>query len=64
MENIKFLSFKKHGYEFEKLVELFLNVQHLKVQAEEFKNVKSNLIRQKELKTCEICCYYPQIDNK
>ena len=57
VKNIKYLSFKKHGYEFEKLVELFLNVEHLKVQAEEFKNVKSNLVRQKDLKSCEICCY-------
>ena len=64
VKNIKYLSFKKHGYEFEKLVELFLNVEHLKVQAEEFKNVKSNLVRQKDLKSCEICCYYPKIDNK
>ena len=31
VKNIKYLSFKKHGYEFEKLVELFLNVEHLRV---------------------------------
>ena len=45
VSNIRYLSFRKHGYEFEKLVELFLNVQHLKVRAEEFKNVGSDLTR-------------------
>jgi hypothetical protein len=45
VKNIKVLSFKKHGFEFEKLVELFENIEHLKVQTEEFKNVRSNLVR-------------------
>lgn len=45
VKNIKVLSFIKHGFEFEKLVELFENIEHLKVKTEEFKNVKSNLVR-------------------
>ena len=45
VQNIRILSFKKHGFEFEKLVELFENIEVLKVQNEEFKNVCSNLQR-------------------
>ena len=56
------LSFKKHGFEFEKLVELFENIEVLKVQNEEFKNVYSNLIRQKNLRRVEVTCIYPKYD--
>lgn len=31
VKNIRILSFKKHGFEFEKLVELFENIEVLKV---------------------------------
>ena len=36
VKNIKKLSFKKHGYNFEKLVELFHDIETLNVRAEEF----------------------------
>tara|TARA_B110000285_G_scaffold197324_1_gene228902 strand:- start:419 stop:715 length:297 start_codon:yes stop_codon:yes gene_type:complete len=64
VQNIRVLSFKKHGFEFEKLVELFENIEVLKVQNEEFKNVCSNLVRQKNLKRVEITCIYPKYDKK
>lgn len=62
VKNIRVLSFKKHGFEFEKLVELFENIEVLKVQNEEFKNVCSNLLRQKSLKRVEVTCIYPKYD--
>lgn len=40
VKNIKKLSFKKHGYNFEKLVELFYDIETLSVRTEEFLNVK------------------------
>lgn len=54
VQNIKKLSFKKHSFSFEKLVELFEQIEELKIRAEEFCNVKQSLIRQKSLRKVSI----------
>lgn len=45
VQNIKKLSFKKHSFNFEKLVELFEQIEELKIRSEEFMNTKQSLIR-------------------
>ena len=45
VRNIKKLSFKKQGFNFEKLVELFQDIEHLEVHAQEFQNLKQSLQR-------------------
>ena len=61
VSNIKVLSFKKHSFMFEKLVELYEEIEELKIETEEFQNVKQSLFRQKKLKKCTISCNYPKI---
>ena len=61
--NIKKLSFKKHSFNFEKLVELFEQIDELKIRAEEFQNNKQSLIRQKHLRKVSIECMYHENEN-
>ena len=58
--NIRQLSFKKHSFNFEKLVELFEQIESLKIKAEEFTNIKQNLVRQKKLRKVSIICNYQE----
>jgi hypothetical protein len=60
VKNIKRLSFKKHSFNFEKLVELFEQIEVLRIKAEEFANTKQSLIRQKNLRKVEIQCMYQE----
>jgi len=62
VENIKKLSFKKHSFNFEKLVELFEQVEELSIKAEEFQNSKQSLIRQKKLRKVNLLCDYQQAE--
>ena len=61
---IRTLCFRKHGFQFEKLVELYEQIEHLKIYTEEFQNIRQNLMRQKLLKKVEIFCNYPVINPK
>ena len=47
---------------FEKLVELYEEIEELKIETEEFQNVRQSLIRQKKLKKVTILCNYPKAD--
>jgi len=40
VSNIRVLSFKKHSFMFEKLVELYEEIEELKIETEEFQNVR------------------------
>jgi len=61
--NIKQLSFKKHSFNFEKLVELFEQISELKITAEEFNNTKQSFVRQKKLEKVDICCNYSDFNH-
>jgi len=59
--NIKQLAFKKHSFNFEKLVELFEQIEELTISAEEFNNTKQSFVRQRKLQKVNITCNYSEL---